>query len=129
MEISIVQHNIYNQSMGTLQQDEKKLPSLKSEGMNHQELNDGDVIIKKKEGTYLSIGEEKLFEMLERAAKALVIPRVELQFSIHEKTKEISVKIIDMESREVIREIPSKEVLDMAAKMNELAGLFVDKKI
>ncbi|MCR5324656.1 MAG: flagellar protein FlaG [Lachnospiraceae bacterium] len=50
------------------------------------------------------------------------------QFSYHEKTKRISVKIFDKDTNEVIREIPPEETLDMIAKMYELAGLMIDEK-
>ncbi len=50
------------------------------------------------------------------------------QFSYHEKTKRISVKILDKDTNEVIKEIPPEETLDMIAKMYELAGIMVDEK-
>lgn len=50
------------------------------------------------------------------------------EFAYHEKTKQISIKIIDEETEEVIREIPPEDALDMLAKMWELAGLMVDEK-
>lgn len=51
-----------------------------------------------------------------------------LEFKIHEKTNEIIVKIIDTDTKEVIREIPSEKILDMFANMLELAGLIVDER-
>jgi flagellar protein FlaG len=48
---------------------------------------------------------------------------------VHEETGRISVKLINRENNEVIREIPSEKVLDMAAAMYELAGLFINEKI
>lgn len=50
------------------------------------------------------------------------------EFSYHEPTKRISVKIIDKETNEVIREIPPEETLEMISKMWELAGIMVDEK-
>lgn len=50
------------------------------------------------------------------------------EFSYHESTKRISVKIIDEDTNEVIREIPPEETLEMISKMWELAGLMVDEK-
>lgn len=50
------------------------------------------------------------------------------EFSYHEATKRISVKIIDEETNEVIREIPPEETLEMISKMWELAGIMVDEK-
>ena len=50
------------------------------------------------------------------------------EFSYHEATKRISVKIVDKDTNEVIREIPPEETLDMISKMWELAGIIVDEK-
>lgn len=51
-----------------------------------------------------------------------------LKFTIHDKTKQIMVKVIDTEDDSVIREIPSEKILDMVAKLWEMSGLFVDEK-
>ena len=50
------------------------------------------------------------------------------EFSYHEATKRISVKIVDQDTNEVIREIPPEETLDMISKMWELAGIMVDER-
>ncbi|OOB79636.1 MAG: hypothetical protein ATN34_04205 [Epulopiscium sp. Nele67-Bin002] len=50
----------------------------------------------------------------------------ELRFSYHEDTQRMMVKVVDQDTEEIIREIPSKEVLDMLAAMWDAAGLFVD---
>ena len=50
-----------------------------------------------------------------------------LMYSVHKKTKEIMIKIIDSETKEVIKEIPPEKTLDAVAKMWELAGILVDE--
>lgn len=50
------------------------------------------------------------------------------EFSIHEGTEAVMVKVIDTETDEIIREIPPEKILDMVAKMWELAGILVDKR-
>lgn len=52
----------------------------------------------------------------------------ECQFSYHEATKRITIKVLDQESGEVIREIPPEKTLDMIARTLELAGILVDEK-
>lgn len=39
------------------------------------------------------------------------------------------VKVVNTETDEVIREIPPEKILDMVAKMWELAGIMVDEKV
>ncbi|NLM74436.1 MAG: flagellar protein FlaG [Clostridiaceae bacterium] len=69
-----------------------------------------------------------LEKAIERANKAMEVQNRQLQFEIHEKTKEIMVKIIDSETKEVVREIPPEKLLDMFASMLEFAGLLVDER-
>lgn len=54
--------------------------------------------------------------------------RTRCEFSVDEATKRISIKVIDKESNNIIREIPAEESLEMLAKIWELAGILVDEK-
>lgn len=54
--------------------------------------------------------------------------KVASQFGIHEETNRITVKIVDKQTKEVIKELPSEKMLDMIARVWEYAGLFVDEK-
>jgi flagellar protein FlaG len=72
--------------------------------------------------------EKKLIELIEKSNKDLVLSNTSLKFSIHETTKEIIVKVINNETKEVIREIPPEKILDMIASMLEKTGVFIDKK-
>lgn len=51
-----------------------------------------------------------------------------IKFTLHEKLNEYYVQVVDDQTNEVIREIPSKKVMDMVAKMHEMIGLLVDEK-
>lgn len=50
------------------------------------------------------------------------------QFGIHEGTNRITIKIVDKDTKEVIKELPPEKTLDMIAKAWELAGLMVDER-
>ena len=50
------------------------------------------------------------------------------QFGIHEETNHLTIKIVDKETRKVIKELPPEKTLDMIAKVWEMAGLLVDEK-
>ncbi len=54
--------------------------------------------------------------------------RTRCEFSYHEETKRVSIKVLDNATEEVIREIPPEETLDMLEKMWELAGILVDER-
>mgnify|MGYP002673495528 CR=1 FL=1 len=49
-------------------------------------------------------------------------------FGIHEKTNRVTIKIIDKSTKEVLKEYPPEQTLDMIAKVWEIAGILVDEK-
>lgn len=49
-------------------------------------------------------------------------------FGIHEATNRVTIKIIDKDTKEVIKELPPEKTLDMIAKVWEIAGILVDEK-
>ena len=51
------------------------------------------------------------------------------QFGIHEGTNRVTIKIIDNETKDVIKEYPAEETLEMIEKAWELAGIMVDTKL
>ena len=65
---------------------------------------------------------------IESANRRLVGANSMFQYNIHEKTKQIMIRVIDKETNELILEIPPEKALDAIAKMWELAGIFVDEK-
>ena len=52
----------------------------------------------------------------------------EAVFGIHEKTNRVTIKIVDRDSKKVIKELPPEKTLDMIAKVGEMAGILVDEK-
>lgn len=76
----------------------------------------------------LTMDEKQWIKLIERANKALSGGSRSFEFSIHEATNQIMVKVIDNETHEIIREIPNEKILDMVAKMWEMAGIFVDER-
>ena len=79
-------------------------------------------------GTQTTASAEQIKSAIEVANRKAHFGHTNAKFSYHEATKSISVKIIDDETNEVIKEIPPEETLDMISKMWELAGIMVDEK-
>ena len=69
---------------------------------------------------------EKIKKAVEQLNRNM--PHSEAVFGIHEKTNRVTIKIVDKDSREVIKEFPPEETLDMIAKVWELAGIMVDER-
>lgn len=97
---------------------------------NINEVRTGDTYqnLSHKPQSQLTMDEKHWIKLIERANKALSGGNRSFEFSIHEATKEIVVKVIDKDTSEVIREIPNEKILDMVAKMWEMAGIFVDER-
>lgn len=51
-----------------------------------------------------------------------------LRFSIHEDTQRVMVKVVDVATQEVIKEIPPEDVLNTAARIREMIGLLIDEQ-
>ena len=49
-------------------------------------------------------------------------------FGVHEETNRVTIKIVDKQTKEVIKEFPPEKTLEMIAKVWEMAGLMVDEK-
>ena len=56
------------------------------------------------------------------------MPHSEAVFGIHEKTNRVTIKIVDKDTKEIIKEFPPEETLDMIAKVWELAGIMIDER-
>ncbi|MCD4717964.1 MAG: flagellar protein FlaG [Desulfobacterales bacterium] len=56
-----------------------------------------------------------------------LIHDTDLQFSVHGASGKVMVIVRDEDSGEIVREIPLKEALDLAAKLAEMVGLIFDQ--
>ena len=56
------------------------------------------------------------------------MPHSEAVFGIHDGTNRVMIKIVDKDTKEVIKESPPEETLDMIEKVWELAGIMVDER-
>lgn len=97
----------------------------------HKEPNNEKQVVvttQQEEPKEKKVNEEELIKAIESANKKVEVYDRRFEFSIHDKTKEIVVKVIDTNLNEVIREIPNQKILDMVANMLEIAGILVDEK-
>ncbi|WP_426333560.1 flagellar protein FlaG [Paenibacillus silvae] len=91
--------------------------------------NGTDLSRLEQQGVAIAPGEEHLIKAIDKAIKALTGPTTTLEMSVHEKTHQILVKVLNKETGELIREIPPEKTLDLVAKMMEIAGIVIDQKV
>lgn len=71
--------------------------------------------------------EEELVEPVQRINEAL--RPYSLQFDLADDRANVVARIIDMETGDVIRQIPSEEVLRISEQLNEIQGLLIEQRV
>ncbi|WP_242661386.1 flagellar protein FlaG [Alkaliphilus metalliredigens] len=74
------------------------------------------------------VDQERLMPIIDQANKSFEAFDRRFEFSFHEKTNAIMIKVIDRNNDEVIREIPPEKLVNMMANMLEVAGLLIDER-
>lgn len=72
------------------------------------------------------ISQEQIKKAVENINKNM--SNSEAVFGIHDETNRVTIKIVDKDTKKVIKELPPEKTLDMIAKAWELAGLLVDER-
>ena len=76
------------------------------------------------------VSNERLRQQVAEMQSHISNMNVSLEFSTYgEHGENIAVVVADKETGEVIREIPSREIQGLYAKMSELAGIIFNRKI
>ncbi len=65
----------------------------------------------------------------ELASDIETLHSIGLSFAQHEDTGRTMVEVMDKDTKTLIRQIPSEDVLNMAAKMDEMIGMLFDEKV
>ena len=121
--VKVGAENFYIEDKGAFT-GEISAPMLKEAGVEyiiigHSERRDifgeNDILINAKVKKAIS-------EMTQNAKSS-----AEAVFGIHEKTNRVTIKMVDKETKKVIKEFPPDETLDMIAKVWEIAGIMVDE--
>ena len=104
---------------------EKPIESASDKRMNSIEIKNH---LNQNLGYQPTIQEKLIMESIEKANQKILGPNKEFEFAIHKQTKQIMVKVVDKDTKEILREIPPEKILDAVAHMCEMAGIFMDEK-
>lgn len=69
---------------------------------------------------------EQAVRDIQRAAQSMAS---ELNFSVDQESGKTVVRVIDSTTQQLIRQIPSEEVIAISRAINRLAGLLVQEKV
>ncbi|MFC3886542.1 flagellar protein FlaG [Bacillus songklensis] len=75
------------------------------------------------------LNKEQLEEVIKSLNEFVQPTHTSIQFELHEESQKYYVKVVDLNTNETIREIPSKKMLDIYAAMTQFLGLMFDQKI
>lgn len=70
-------------------------------------------------------GRAEVSDAVKKLNEAMPPSAQSLQFEIDKDTNEIVVKIIDQSTKEVVRQMPTEEALEMAKSIDKMQGLLI----
>lgn len=65
----------------------------------------------------------------DNTSSTVIVNSMTLSFSVDDKTEQVVVTVMDSESGEEIRQIPSEEVLEMARMLDKYKGRIVNRTL
>ncbi|RKQ12843.1 flagellar protein FlaG [Ureibacillus endophyticus] len=107
--------------------DKVTTTSIESQSVNTENTLDTQSPIQTNEQQEIS--KEKLQQVVDSINEFFEINQSELKFVYHEGLEKYFVQLVNAETKEVVREIPSKKLLDVYYEMQKLIGMIVDEKI
>jgi flagellar protein FlaG len=117
---------ISSRSSSTYMYESKRVPQAERSETASDEIVKKNDIAKAEEEI---IPKEKIEEIVKGMNEFLQPSHTSLKFKLHEDLKEYYIELIDDRTKEVVREIPPKKLLDIYAAMMQFVGLIVDEKI
>lgn len=78
------------------------------------------------QGREQSASSEQIRKAVEQMNKNMA--NSEAVFGIHEGTNRVTIKIVNKDTKEVIKELPPEKTLDMIARVWDMAGILVDER-
>jgi len=94
---------------------------------NHQEAEQARRVAPSR--TYEMSTNETLDRVVEEANNRLTFADRRFEYSVHESTNTIVIRVFDTNTDEVVREFPPEARLDAATKIWDMLGIFVDNSV
>lgn len=75
-----------------------------------------------------SLSEKEVKKAVDKLNKLLEDKASHVEYEVYGRFNDLTIRIVNNKTKEVIKELPPKKLIDMVDKLCELAGMFVDKK-
>lgn len=106
------------------------IPESKAVQQTSQETDSSTKTASSKDQTVDQFGDPKLRKSVEQFANTILNGTgTEMAFKYNDEIKDWYAVIQDENTGEVVKQIPSKEVIALRASLKEMIGVFLDKKV
>lgn len=105
-----------------------RTPGVTDGGQVQSEASGKSAPVRQPEAAEKVLTKEELRKEIDGMNKWLQTTNTHIKFTLHEELNEYYVQVINDQTQEVIREVPSKKMMDMVAKIHEMVGLLVDER-
>ena len=112
----------------TVNVDETTAAVTQTQAQDEKSSSDGNASQQQQAAKNAQATPDQLKKMIEEMNKKINNSNEIAMFGIHEETNRIMIKIMDKDTKEVIKEFPPEKTLDMIAKIWEMAGILVDER-
>lgn len=112
----------------TVNVDETTAAVAQAQQQDEKSGSDGSTSQQQQTAKNAQAAPDQLKKMIEEMNKKINNSNEVAMFGIHEETNRIMIKIMDKDTKEVIKEFPPEKTLDMIAKLWEMAGILVDER-
>jgi flagellar protein FlaG len=115
---SLSSQQYLNKTNNNSNNDTKKIVSDKTQESLQEELNKNSKNL-----------EEEVKDSVKDVNEIVKKVKEGLSFQIHEDTEELMVQVVDVNTDEVIKELPPEEMLDLKARIHEMVGILINEKV
>lgn len=112
----------------TVNVDETTAAVTQTQPQDEKGSSDGSTSQQQQTAKNAQLAPDRLRKMIEEMNRKINNSNEVAMFGIHEDTNRIMIKIMDKDTKEVIKEFPPEKTLDMIAKIWEMAGILVDER-
>lgn len=95
-------------------------------GLNEAKVTVGEKIVNKDKE---SLSLEEIESVIKELNQFVQIFNTKIAFEIDKETKKTILRIVDVETNEVVRQIPPEELLKISRRISELLGLIINDKV
>lgn len=91
-------------------------------------INNSEAMNKKDANNVSNAEKKQIKNSVNSLNKLLQKENTHVEYKIHKYFGDVILKIVDNNTKEVVKEMPPEKILDMIQKMCEMDGVFVNKR-